>query len=123
MRVVYLNLLLLLVVACGSSFTHYRMVHEHYERNPQYVSMGIWLTGEFWVEFLDDTETTFPFDEAIWKSKDDGTVDYIDRVLGDGSVQRSGWNFEKKGFVLIGILEWNAHNYSILFFQHNKIPI
>jgi len=102
MKVVYQTLLLLFVFGCGSSV--YRISHEHLERKPGFVSAGIWVYGDFWVELLDDRETSFPFDESVWKSTIGGTVDFVDIVCAEGNIHRYGWNWGKKKFAEIKIL-------------------
>ena len=98
---VYLILLLFTLSACASSKSVYKASHEHLERNPQYVSVGIWVFSGHWVELIDDINTTFVFDEAFWKF--DGVVNYID-IVHSGGISRYGWDFTEQRFNLIELL-------------------
>ncbi len=89
--------LLLLFLSCAAS-TPYRIAPGHLERNPDYMKLGIWPSSTYWVELYDDSETTYPFDEAVWISVADGEIDYIDIVDEKGYIYRYGWHFKLNKF-------------------------
>ena len=128
MKVAYQTLLLLFTLSCTPSSV-YRISHEHLERKPNYVSLGIWGYGAFWVEILDNQTTSWPFDEAVWKSTSVGTVDYIDRVCADGNIHRYYWHWEKKEFLELAILtlddgrNMNPFQYIDLIIYLKRAPI
>lgn len=64
------------------------ITHAHLDRNMQYRSIGIYIHGSFWVELIDDVETSYPWDEAIWKTIDDGIPIFLDKVDEDGIIHR-----------------------------------
>jgi len=103
MKVVYQTLTLLLFFSCASS--PYRIAHEHLERNPSYMKIGVWPAGSYWVELYDDLKTTYPFDEAVWMNTRAGQPDNVDIVCDKGDIHRYGWHYSEKKFKELYILK------------------
>lgn len=127
MKVVYQTVLVFFLFSCASS-SIYRISHEHLERNFGYYSLGIWVYGDYWVEMLDNPVTSYPFDEAIWKSTEDGLVNYIDIVAEDGRIHRYGWNWGYRRFKEITILEFEDTSmtpfmYIYILLTQKRVPI
>ena len=99
---------LLLIVSCAAKKTVLVISYEHLNRNPRYVSLGVYSQGNWWVELIDDTKTSHYWDECVWKSVQDGQPYYVDTVLGDGSIQRYGPKYKndkrQKGYVKTEVL-------------------
>jgi len=62
------------------------------------MKLGVWPSSSYWVELYDDSETTYPFDEAVWISTANGKPDYIDVVDKEGNIHRKGWHFASGKF-------------------------
>ena len=125
-------ILLLFTVSCAPSSV-YKISHKHLEREPGYVSIGIWVYGSYWVEILDNQETTWPFDEAVWKFIETGVVHFVDVVCDEGNIHRYGARYKKgvlvSGFSEIYIIElkdgknMNPFQYFDLLINQGSVPI
>ena len=125
-------ILLLFTVSCANN-SIYKISHKHLEREPGYVSVGLWVYGSYWVEILDDQKTTWPFDEAVWKFIETGTVYFVDVVCNEGNIHRYGARYKKgvlsSGFSEIYIIKlkdgknMNPFQYFDLITNQGSVPI
>jgi len=126
-------LLLLIFSSCATPSSVYKISHKHLEREPGYVSIGIWGYGSYWVEILDDQKTSWPFDEAVWKFIETGTVYFVDVVCDEGNIHRYGVKYKNNlpisGFSEIYIIKlkdgrnMNPFQYYDLIVNQGSVPI
>ncbi len=124
---------LLFTISCAAPSSIYKISHKHLEREPGYVSVGLWVYGSYWVEILDDQKTTWPFDEAVWKFIETGAVYFVDVVCDEGNIHRYGARYKKgvlvSGFSEIYIIElrdgsnMNPFQYFDLLINQGSVPI
>jgi len=128
MKVVYQTLLLFLLLSCAAK-SPYEIAHEHLERNPDYMKLGIWPSTTYWVELYDNLTTSYDFDEAVWISTVEGKPDYIDIVDEKGNIHRWGWHFGLKKFTFRHILTFkdggniNPFQYYDSIVNKGRVPI
>lgn len=127
MKVVYQTVLVFFLFSC-TTHSIYKISHDHLERALGYYSLGIWVYGDFWVEVLDDPKTSFPFDESVWKSTQNGIVHYVDVVDEGGGIHRFGWDWKRNKFKEISILEFegtklNPFHYIYILLEKKRVPL
>ena len=126
-------LIALFIVSCASGEKSiYRISHEHLERDLQYISRGIYVHTDYWIELIDDKKTIYYWDEAVIKTISEGVPTYVDIVQTDGSIYRFRPNYDNQnkadGFAFLKILtfkdgrQMNSFQYWYIVTVLNTIP-